>query len=339
MIEPSSSWISQRESAWQPHSFNYLTVNAAPWQPEHMPTCVDSHYVSAYMGSNGHNVCGTPADKGVKIKDGWRFEQNRPFPNIRTSLPTMNTYSNKHLLDFPSGNDRKETPYETSYSQQKKFLIFDRSGEETRMVLSCLCSPICNGATVNAFKSEKSCPKLPDLSEDSGENHLIGEGSDYHEDTEEINALLYSSDDDIDGDEDEISTGRSPNAMDDGFNNAEEGEDFDEVSSLWCSSKRQKLLEGGSNSKMPSMETKSMTKSATRLYEDESVVNLSLSWKRKRMHKIHGTLRVLQKLVPDSKTQDPLVIIDETISYLKSLKDKSQHMEKADGSSWSTPDL
>lgn len=332
-----------QQSAWQTGNINCMPVDFTAKQPESLRVYKSPHCISANVGLNGYLFSGMPAEIGKKEEDEEFHTRHRSFFHLQTSPPTPNLYPNEQLFLSSHIHDGKVATHDATISQRKKFFIFDRSGAETRMILSSLSPPITNQTATasklgnfNFLRSEQACPEVNDLFE-SNEDHIIGEGSDYHEDTEEINALLYSDNDDVSnnqrdgGDEDEVSTGRSPLTL--------ENDSDDEVNSLICPPKRQKSLAFGSSNKLSSMATEPKEMLPPGLYEDESVVDVNtcseescpaVGTKRSRRDKIRNKLRMLENLIPGSKGKDPLLIIEEAIDYLKSLKAKANPLHVED---------
>lgn len=322
-------------------------MDATAKQPESLPAYESPHSVTANKGLNGHLFSGFPAEIGMMEGNEGVHTQQRSFLHLRTT-PPLNLYPDDQLFLSSHRQVGEMTVHERTIPPQKKFFIFDHSGAETQMILSSLRPPIASPTAAAAkpvsaykflnsshvLKSEQACPEVHDLYE-SHEDHIIGEASDYHEDTEEINALLYSDNDDINdtncdgGNEDELSTGRSPLDLENDYDDApKQGEDSDEeVTSFVHPPKRQK----GSVANEPTV------KLPPQVYEDESVVDVntygeesfpSVGTKRTR-DKIRNKLRILEKLIPGSQSKDPLAILEEAIDYLKSLKVKanSLHVE------------
>ncbi|KAI4299135.1 hypothetical protein L6164_032623 [Bauhinia variegata] len=163
-----------------------------------------------------------------------------------------------------------------------------------------------------------------------------------HEDTEEINALLYSDDNDdgedsIDGDDDEVtSTAHSPLATKRTHEMQERFEYMDEeVASSGRTNKRQKLVDGRYKrassvdsvrsvrrnetfeytSDAESKYSSGQTYSAGKTQEGNPVVG-DIQLKK---DKIRELLKVLENIVPGAKGKQPLLVIDGTIEYLKTL--------------------
>lgn len=238
---------------------------------------------------------------------------------------------------------------------QKKFLIVDQSGNNTRLFYSPVFphvqSPIVTttpfapvydvneeGQATNVGKKHLPNYSLP---EESDKEHLVNEESEMHEDTEEINALLYSDDynSGSDDDDDEVtSTGHSPYAAKRAYLVQEQFEDTnEEVASSDWPNKRHKLIDGGYKKNPLPVDSASSVRlnetydeyvsdaeskyyggqvySARKTKEDNSLVG-DIQLKK---DKICQSLRVLENLTPGAKGKHPMLVIDETIDYLKSL--------------------
>ncbi|KAL0333290.1 UNVERIFIED_CONTAM: Transcription factor [Sesamum angustifolium] len=153
-----------------------------------------------------------------------------------------------------------------------------------------------------------------------------------HEDTEELDALLCSDNDsDFSENDEETSTGHSPSTMtDNGIQDLVE-ETGEAVDSFLGPTKRQKLLAGGYNA--PSKRKTS----ACFAFEDDAEsscgngnkqlkeeLGSSSGCKRSRKEKIRETISILQSIIPSGNGKDAIVVIDEAIHYLRSLKVKAK---------------
>ena len=246
---------------------------------------------------------------------------------------------------------------------QKKLLIFDHSGNKTRLfyspVLPLVQSPIVTAtqfAQVYDVNEEEKAINMGQkhlhkycLTEESDKDHIVSEESEMHEDTEEINALLYSDDSDFDdGDDEEVtSTGHSPLVTKRTYVMQEQFEDLkeEEVASSDWPNKRQKLtncgyyrspLPAGSAGSARLNEAYEYASDAESKYSNGHVYsdkqtkddNLMAGDIQLKKDKIWESLRVLENLVPGAKGKHPLLVIDGTIEYLKSLMTQT-------GPSWS----
>ncbi|KAL1163952.1 hypothetical protein V6Z11_A06G037000 [Gossypium hirsutum] len=198
---------------------------------------------------------------------------------------------------------------------QKRFLVFDQSGDQTTMIFSSsLGTPIkCatwgpkSPAACN-FNGEDPITKVnPDLHSGLISSNVYDENgtntqSEMHEDTEELNALLYSDDDSYYTDDEVTSAVHSPCTM----------------------TAHPEQLEGGGTESVAS--SIGPTKKRKLLDDDSSCANMesSSSNKRLRIEKIHETVSVLRSLIPSGEGKDAIMVLDEAIDYLKSLKLKAK---------------
>lgn len=223
---------------------------------------------------------------------------------------TNSTYGLPHSLPpyhqpvFPS---LKPKAFENG-SFQSKYLVFDCSNNGTRLLFGpSIQTPIKQCWNFNPNMHELGIhPKL-DLNipvfEDE-KHHVVEEQSEMHEDTEEINALLYSDDDSGDyiSDEDDVtSTGHTPSTV---LELCGKRERFDESKEESNPYKRQKLLSG------------------------TDAANLSLGLELSKKEKIRETLKRMEGIVPGVKGKDPIVILDGAIEYLKAMKLRAQVIGK-----------
>ncbi|KAK6156798.1 hypothetical protein DH2020_011046 [Rehmannia glutinosa] len=218
-----------------------------------------------------------------------------------------------------------------------RFLIFDRSGNHTRLFFSPSFSPqnrvIASNtpASANGF-CEKVASQVDDRfllnPEKWAENDLNDGEGEMLDDTEEINALLYSDSDDEDtddddGENDEVTSMRhNPFSIEEGYDKRKLfNELIEEVASSDDSPKRQRLLDGRYK--------KSSLVSSCGYYKDDeeySYVGARSSYdgidssKRDKKVKIHETLKILESIIPGLKSKDPVSIIEKAIVYLESMK-------------------
>lgn len=233
--------------------------------------------------------------------------------------------------------DFDSRPWMSSGFVEKKFVVIDQSVGHTRIFYS------------SGIKSPNHCPnslRVPhhmdgeverrksDVNFVSGtsianimDDHGDDAQSEMHEDTEELNALLYSDDDFDDSEEDEVeSTGHSPSMM-----AAQEREEYFResaevvASSSWPTKKR-RLVDTASVS-------------AQNRYNDDEIeadsnandriifsgeVNSTCCNKRLCKERICETVSLLEKVLPGTKGKDATVVLDEAIRYLNSLKDEAK---------------
>ncbi|KAM1989991.1 hypothetical protein ACFX15_031289 [Malus domestica] len=312
---------------------------------------------------SGHMALPASTVSGIRSLNAKEANKDRGLlqylpPHLQTLLPPPNSYLHEKQSPFSfEFGGGMAVPNANPGSSQKGFFIFDQSGNETRLIYNSVCPPSQYPPMASAklgcgYDSHKLGqttsmdqigPTKCFLFEETGENHIIEE-SEMHEDTEEINALLYSDDDDDDddcGEDDEVkSTGHSPFCCQENYG---KNEDVEEVAEKMFSSesdppnKRHKLLDGGYVQLSPvktvinslqldkSHEYGNNTESSNTLGQSQGE---EASWSKGKMKsktdKICETVRVLESLIPGAKGKNPVLIIDEAIDYLKSMKLKAE---------------
>ncbi|CAN4092375.1 unnamed protein product [Withania somnifera] len=235
-------------------------------------------------------------------------------------------------------------------SAQKRFLVFDQSGDQTTLIYNSV-----NGTPVQcpAFLNPKA-PALYHLNKEDPEikrneasfGHFFGDEyygensgdhveSEMHEDTEELNALLYSDDDNDYIEDDE----ESPSIMTAHYLPEWFGERGEDVASSAGPTKRHKLLDGSCNAPelrdtatsakaytCSDLEDDAQSSYANGLEHDSGAPGSPSGKKRLRKDKIRETVSILQEIIPGVKGKDSMVVIDEAIHYLRSLKEKAKSL-------------
>lgn len=326
--------------AWQSPSSNYLSMLPKPSMLG-LPTYLNSSTcifpaVSTFRGLAAPSI---PSLKSELTNEVQGFLQHH---NADTSL------NETHV---------GEALQNANPSWQKQLLIFDHSDNKTRLFYGPVV-PLVQSPTVPATKFAQSYVNGEgrvsnvgqkhlanySLLEESVKDHIVDEESEMHEDTEEINALLYSeddSDDEYDDDDEVTSTDRSPLATKSTYVIQEQFEDTkEEVTSSYWPNKRLKLIDGDCNiSSLPvnrsnlarsnetcdcvsdaeSKNSSGWAYSVNKTKVDDSVVcDIKL-----KKDKIRESLRVLENLIPGAKGKEPMLVIDETIEYLKLMMSQS----------------
>uniref|UniRef100_A0A803MCC8 BHLH domain-containing protein n=1 Tax=Chenopodium quinoa TaxID=63459 RepID=A0A803MCC8_CHEQI len=329
MVELSSSWLCQQHFPLESSAFrNCMIAPVEHRQHEFLPASKNPCRVSANLDLNGFGYSGFP-ERGLTIEDYGSIQKS--VPHSQTPL-TQNQYHGEQNPLFPAkdGGGEKPSTCELPSAQQKKFLIFDRSGNETRLIFSSLCPRVENLKT----PLTTTCPawNLP-AEESFGACHQYlaeKQGRIIEQAWTKTPALCEES----------VSSGHSPLAKE--IRDCEKQEDqegekyfYNQLASLERSSKRQKALHGGFNRMRHSP-----------AYEDVNDGGLidalsermcpTIGTKRPRKDKIHDTLRVLEGIIPGLTCKDPLVILDEAISYLKGLKYNAETMSSGDPDSSSS---
>ncbi|XP_027329648.1 transcription factor bHLH143-like isoform X2 [Abrus precatorius] len=318
---------------------------------ETMPAYVSSLQPHSQLGHSGES-------------HGWfyclpRFRQGftMPAPNLtaEAKLPAG------HVKD-----SREEiVPNREMGFPQKQFLVIDQTGDQTTLVYSSrFGSPVeCLGSWDSKLHGSNNLDtwnELPSLGRDV--NHVVELGttlddkvdenqgtddieSEMHEDTEEINALLYS---DSDGysteDDDEVtSTGHSPSTMTTHDNQEEPNRGIaEEVASSAGKAKKRKLLDETYDDDVQFMDTasslngnkpfevgddaESRCSSGGNCSQGSGEMGSLSCNKRMRKEKIQDVLSILQCIVPGGKDKDPIELLDEAIRCLKSLKLKVREL-------------
>ncbi|XVF67263.1 hypothetical protein PTKIN_Ptkin10aG0106500 [Pterospermum kingtungense] len=271
-------------------------------------------------------------------------------PCFPTSLPSPGTYLNEQQFMIAKGQSGRATA-KVSGSLQKGLVIFDQSASQTRLIYGSVhpSSQYATTATTEmascldlhesqAVKTNPFISTPPTLPEEYDENHLNAEENETHEDTEELNALLYSDEEDDDhyDDEDEVlSTDHSLVGFKQNYQNLDHVCDImDEVASSNGPSKRQKLLNAGQKQSIMVDAASSVKLEGSHGHEYDSdaessyaigqnqreYMDSNLRNKQSKKDKIRLTLKILEGIIPGAKGKNPLLVLDESIDYLKSLK-------------------
>ncbi|KAK9269972.1 hypothetical protein L1049_025545 [Liquidambar formosana] len=360
MGEDCGSWLPQQHFDWQSPNLDSLRATQPSLHSGQQDT------ISAYMNpcTNMLTPNGTlPVCAFPELPQSWAAHTNEPhgwfycLPRFRQAFaPASNPIFKEKLPASAYENCRDAIkPNAGSTCAQKRFLVFDQSGDQTTLIFSpgigapvhCLTSwgPKPPGAyNLNGedlgTKRNPIHHSGPILTDEFNENHGTDVGSEMHEDTEELNALLYSDDDSDYTEDDEVtSTGHSPSTM-----TAQVKQDWfgggitEEVASSDGPTKRRKLFDGGFHVLPSLMDTASSVKQKrSSEYEDDaesscgngknprSGENDSLSGnKRTRKERIRETVSILQSIIPGGEGKDAIMVLDEAIHYLKSLKLKAK---------------
>ncbi|KAL6545811.1 hypothetical protein OROGR_009685 [Orobanche gracilis] len=256
------------------------------------------------------------------------FKHPHPFGNRMASYPAGNPCIKNLQTALPDNGLRvSDKPIDASCARERKrFLIFDRSGNQTRLFFNPSFSPQNQviTSTVSASTQEVGCRSLsnPVVEEECDENDLNDEEGEMVENTEEIDALLYS-DSDYDDDDDEYDD--------------DDGDDEEEVTSTrhipfiteeGSMPKRQRLLDG--RYKKPSSTSLKSPLSYPCNYEDDHESSYAgernshdgtYSSKGDKKVKIRETLKLLGSIIPGSESnKDPVSIIEKAIFYLESMR-------------------
>lgn len=174
----------------------------------------------------------------------------------------------------------------------RKLLIFDQSKDPDQSTTQLINS--------NPRKNETNVSNV----------HMHEE--EMHEDTEEINALLYSDTEDWYDEEEAASTGCSP---------------------IENMSVDNELIEGMVQSPvaLPCKRRRVEYEMDTALEDTASSTNCNSSTKesgkKAKCERMQETVGVLRRIIPDGKGKDAASVLDEAIEYLKSLRLKVKGLE------------
>lgn len=293
----------------------------------------------------GQSVSKSPSSNCEQEADVARFLKPVPLcssmPHLTGAAYPIDQHAVSHELVLgDKANDTSEAP-------QRRFLIFDQSGNQMKIFFS----PSPSNQIFNEPRREVAThvgylfSREPDAEETWDENHLPDEEVDILEDTDEIDALLYSDGDDEWGNDDDdgggggndevMSSGCSPFIIGEGYEKDKSPEEHTEEV-VNSDEKRQRLLDGQyKKSSLPSTESLKKHETISPSYLDD--VNSSCagdcnsisyddtsSSKRLKKVKVRQALKTLEGIIPGLTSNDPLSIIDKAIIYLKSMKTEAE---------------
>jgi len=358
MKEDCGTWIPNLQLGWQSPNLNPLDVGKLGGVSAAMNPGVNM--ISAYetMPAFASSALQPRMQLGCSSDPrGWFYCLPR-FRQEFTPAPSF-TVEGKTPVDHVKGFGDKIAPFGESSSPRKQFLVIDKTAGQKTVVYSsrfgspceCLASWHSKLHGGNNWRGDEPCFRRnlnlnrmsePTLADKVHENHETSIESEMHEDTEEINALLYSDsddysshdDDDDDDDDDEVtSTGHSPSTMtthDDCKTSRDET--VNEVASSAKKTKKRKLLDGYCEDIQltDTASSQNMNKSSATCDDSESRCSSnnnggSLSSNKKmKKEKIQDVLSILQSIIPGGKDKGPVMLLDDAIRSLKSLKQKAQ---------------
>lgn len=229
---------------------------------------------------------------------------------------------------FERGVGVPDKPSDVCRVPQKRFLCFDQSVDGTRLFFSPQVTPlnhiISSKALVSSDGPFEKVAEQPQIVTNPlfEEEHWDENDEEMREDTEEINALLYSDSDDEYEDNDEVtSTGHTgaPFATEEDYYN-----DRDNLIEHG-SSKRQRLIDGKYE------KSSVLGPSESLMYSNRGDMESSSddlnSIKREKKVKIRRALEILKSIIPGAgagpgppSNDDYLSIIENAIVYLKTMK-------------------
>ncbi|XP_020678952.2 transcription factor bHLH145 [Dendrobium catenatum] len=204
---------------------------------------------------------------------------------------------------YPSLNPVIGSSEQEAITQTKRFLIFDHSRDQTSLVFSSVASPF-EGFNLPLPASNTTYA-------DASNCHAIEE-EEMQEDSEEIDALLYSDSECME--DEETSTGHSP------FDIAEE-----DITSSHFPAKRRRVDSSELDASLIDTASSAIAPhSHCTLEEDDfgpsSAPKGTFRSKRDKQERIQRTVSVLRRIIPGGKGKNTAAVLDEAIQYLKSLK-------------------
>ncbi|KAG4147456.1 hypothetical protein ERO13_D05G224000v2, partial [Gossypium hirsutum] len=327
------SWFPQQQFHWQsPNLISLAAPNTLGLQSTN-PRFMNS-------GTDMVSATGTsPVYANPELHHFGVSQRNEPrgwfycLPRFRQVFePASNPLlKEQHLADRYENLKESGTSKAGTGAAEKRFLVFDQSGDQTTLIFSsafgthtkCLSSWGPKSPAAGNFNGDVPMAKATgnlhsglistDVSYDKGTDVQ----SEMHEDTEELNALLYSDDDsEYSEDEEVTSTGHSPSTMtaqDEQFEGGSE-----EVDSSTRLIKKRKLLDG-SYGCLPLLMDTANSGNFNRYseYEDDADsscakgqnpgsgdTDSSSSYKRMRKDKIRETVTVLRSIIPGGEGKD-----------------------------------
>lgn len=362
MREDCGTWVPHLQFGWQSPNLNPLDVgkqdgNSAHMNPDFNMVSTNETIPAFASSVLPHSQFGHSNEPG-----GWfyclpHFRQGfTPAPNIAAERqPPADCVKDLRDKISPYGelNSPQKQFHGESNSPQKQFLVIDQTGGQTTIVYSskfgnpgeCLASwhSKLHGSNYlrgngPSFRRDLNLNHMtePTSADKVYENQETGIESEMHEDTEEINALLYSDSDDYstqDDDDDEVtSTGHSPSTMTTHDNHETfRGVTAEVVASSDGKTKKRKLLDGYYDDKqfMDTASSQNLNKSSavddaeSRCSSNNNEGSL-LANKKMKKEKIGDVLSILQSIIPGGKDKDPVMLLNDAIQCLKSLKHKAQ---------------
>lgn len=341
MEEGIGSCYNHQQNNGQSSNFNILNAPYCLGQQSTSPFYMNS--CNNFVSTNGimpvHGSSGLP-----QVKASQPFEPRNwlyCLPRFRQAFtPVLNSVSPyKNWEDLVVSN---------AQSTPKRFLVFDQSGDQTTLMFSSgISGPVNNMPSWHPKPSNTFTPYKQELEtiKEAGnpsrafsydgyykQDYKIDVRSEMQEDTEELDALLYSDDEgEYSEDEDEASTGHSPSTLDN--KRVRFHENGEEVSSSARPAKKQRVS-GGDNDVPSLIHTASSLKSH-RCFEHEDNAESSCGNRNNvleeldsvsadqpdKIEKIRKIISILKSIIPDGKGKDSIAVIDDAIQYLQSLKD------------------
>ncbi|CAL0319310.1 unnamed protein product [Lupinus luteus] len=353
MGEDCGTWIPHLPSGWQSPNLTPFGMVKQNDVSEAMNPAIN-----LFSRNEAWPACASSALPHLQLEHsnepcGWFYclphicQEFTPAPNftVEGKLPA------DHVKQFR--DDIAIAPCGDSGSPQKQFLVIDHTAGQTTVIYNCkfeshneclasLHSKLHGANYLNgnepSFRTYLNHMTDPILADKVDENQDIGIENEMHEDTEEINALLYSDSDVYSSeDDDEVtSTGHSPSTMTTHDNNEAFKKTTEGVGSSAGKTKKRKLsdsyhddiqLMDTANSmnqnKLFAMGNDAESRCSGGKDEGPDEMESLSDNKKMRKEKIRDVLSILQSMIPGGKDKDPLMLLGDAIHCLKSLKLKA----------------
>ncbi|PPR91426.1 hypothetical protein GOBAR_AA29253 [Gossypium barbadense] len=330
MVKTNNSWVFPQHSSWRLPELSCMSASLEPRQPECLPACINpsSHILSVSVSKLGSLVPGMnygthvlpaniamPGSADISVlKAEQKYQPHgllqQLYPSFPTSLPSRGSFLNEQQFMIANGHTGRAAANFVSGSFQKGLIIFDHSGSQTRLICGSFRSPHQHAATaitelassldihegLQAVKTNTLIPTPPALQEEYDENRLGVEGSEMH----------------------------SPIRIKRSFQNQDHDNDvIEQVASSDGPNKRQKLLNGGHKQSIMVDAACSVKLEGSHEYDSDAESSYRgeiLHTEQSMKDKIRLTLKILESIIPGTKGKDPLLVLDESVDYLKSLK-------------------
>lgn len=372
MGENCKTWTHQVQFSQSPN----LSSFCAPFDMGKQNAATAAMNPGVDMNMNSRNEAVPPAYASSALPYMQSGHLNEPhgwfycLPRFRQGFTCPPNFISEDKLPPASqlkGFKEETTQNEESGFPQKQFLVIDQTGDQTTLIYSsrfgrpveCLGSwdskyRGCNN--LNANNDEPSSRRdvnhvvgaepTFDYKVDENEKQETEIESEMHEDTEEINALLYSDSDGYSTEDDEVtSTGHSPSTMTTHCNQEPYGGIAEEVaSSSPGKTKKRKLFDVAYDDDVQFMDTASSLKrnrpcnlnqdkadddaesrcSGSNYGQGSGAKGSLEGTKKTRKEKIQNVLSILQCIVPNGKDKNPIQLLDDAIHCLNSLKLKAR---------------
>lgn len=348
MVKAKDSWLGKQPSDWIPPNL------------DHRGSILPS--TEQIFDASGFNLFASSANAPFPklsisgLHESYGLSCGLP-PLMESSLSPLNPYIKESQSAFVRKLGVETIASNVTSSNRRSYVICDQSddlirffhssfGPSTGKLIDIPMKPV-QVAYMRDFEqipiNEQTIPKNPEIQGASDDNQIGSEESEFREDSEELNALLYSDDEydysygEEDCDGEVTSTDRSPSKFDENFHHDEQvGDMIEEVATSDGSTKRQRLLDGCYKKSLVVEHANSGENDRFREYNNDmesssgcpsvigNIMSSDLGIKRSRKDKIHETLMIIQNIIPGLKSKEPTLIIDEAINYLKYLKLKAK---------------